>query len=431
MLKKLRDFFKEDVWHLADKLKGLPKLGIRMVQVAFLTGRDYIEDKCAVRASALTFYSVLSLVPVLALLFGIAKGFGFEEKLKTRILESTDQNQELFMQMFTFAENTLHNARGGVLAGIGIILLLYTLVKTISLIEDTFNDIWNVKQARTILRKFTDYLSITLLAPILLVFSGSAMVFVSSNLEAVAHKMGIISVIGPVLKFSLNLSPYILVWLLFLAIYMIMPNRNVKFKSAMIAAIVAGSVYQGVSWVYVVFQVGVSKYNGIYGSFAALPLFLIWLQTSWTIVLLGAELSYVIQNIDELVLTFRKRKISPIQKLKFSIVVLRALLRHGPDSLPYRTSMQLSEETGIGPDRVEDILFELEKVNLVVEVERETEMYYQSARDSKELNVLYVIEGLLGKEDDLPSEEKDEIEEWFQLLKNDLKTSKGNAFLRE
>lgn len=429
MVEKLKAFFLKDVWHLADRLGGLPKLGIRIVQVAFLAGRDYVADKCAVRASALTFYSVLSLVPVLALLFGIAKGFGFEEKMKNRILESTDQNRDLFVQMFEFAENTLHTAKGGLIAGIGVLLLLYTVIKTISLIEDTFNDIWDVKQARTLLRKFTDYLSITLLAPVLLVFSGSLAVFVSSNIQAVAEKMGVISVVGPLLSFFLNFFPYLLVWLLFLAIYMIMPNRNVKFKSAMIAAIVAGSIYQLVSWAYIVFQVGVSKYNGIYGSFAALPLFLIWLQTSWTIVLFGAELSYVIQNIEELVLTFKKSKISPIQKLKFSIKILRTLLTHGSDKEPYRTSLQISEETGISPDRVEDILFELEKNNLVVEVERETEIYFQSARDSKELNVVYIIEALLGKDES--QLEKDEIDDWLSQLKIDMHSSKGNVYLRD
>jgi len=429
VIEKLKKFFQKDVWHLADKLGGLPRLGIRIVQIGYLAGRDYVEDKCAVRASALTFYSVLSLVPVLALLFGIAKGFGFEEKMKNRILESTDQNRDMFVQMFSFAENTLHSAKGGIIAGIGIILLLYTVIKTISLIEDTFNDIWDVKQARSILRKFTDYLSITLLAPVLLVFSGSAAVFVGSNLQVVAEKMGIISVVGPLLTFVLNLFPYVLVWLLFLAIYMIMPNRNVKFKSAMIAAIVAGSIYQVVSWAYIVFQVGVSKYNGIYGSFAALPLFLIWLQTSWTIVLLGAELSYVIQNIEELVLTFKKGKISPFQKLKFSIKVLKTLLNHSPDEKPYRTAMQISDETGISPDRIEDILFELEKNNLVVEVERETQIYFQSARDSKELNVVYVIETLLGKDESLI--EKDEIDDWLAQLKTDMHSSKGNVYLRE
>ena len=428
MIEKLKKFFQKDVWHLADKLGGLPRLGIRIVQIGYLASRDYVSDKCAVRASALTFYSVLSLVPVLALLFGIAKGFGFEEKMKNRILESTDQNRDLFVQMFSFAENTLHSAKGGIIAGIGILLLLYTVIKTISLVEDTFNDIWHVKQARTILRKFTDYLSITLLAPVLLVFSGSAAVFLSSNIEAVADKMGILSLVGPLLSFFLNLFPYVLIWLLFLSIYMIMPNRKVKFKSAMIAAIVAGSIYQVVSWAYIVFQVGVSKYNGIYGSFAALPLFLIWLQTSWTIVLFGAELSYVIQNIEELALTFKKGKISPFQKLKFSIKVLKTLLSHSPDEKPYRTSLQISDETGISPDRVEDILFELEKNNLVVEVEREAEVYFQSARDSKELNVVYIIETLLGKDESLL--EKDEIDQWLEQLKTDMHSSKGNRYLR-
>ena len=127
-------------------------------------------------------------------------------------------------------------------------------------------------------------------------------------------------------------------------------------------------------------------------------------------------------------LTFKKGKISPFQKLKFSIKVLKTLLSHGPDEKPFRTSLQISDETRISPDRVEDVLFELEKNNLVIKVERETEKYFQSARDSKELNVVYVIENLLGK-DESPLE-KDEIDQWLEQLKNDMHSSKGNVYLR-
>jgi membrane protein len=430
MFEKIQKFFADELWLLADRLTGWPKRGIRVLQILFVTGKDYVEDKCSIRAAALTFYSALSLVPILALLFGIAKGFGFEETLKQKILESSDQNRDVFLHMFSFAENTLTNAKGGLVAGIGIILLLYTVVKTFALIENAFNEIWEIKQPRTWLRKFTDYLSISLLAPFLLIFSGSVTVFVATNVQNFATQIGIIDWVAPVVNFGLNFTSYFLMWVLFFALYMIMPNKKVKPSAALIAALVAGTAYQLVEWVYISFQVGVSKYNGIYGSFAALPLFLIWVQTSWTIVLFGAELSYAIQNINEVIRTYKKKTATPYQKLKHSILVMKNLVNHYPDKEPYRTSFAIAEELNLGLDRVVNILYDLEQANLVVSVERNGEQVYQPCRDSKELNVFFIMEALLGENKvDLPEEHKS-IEDLVLQLREDLQGSKANIFLR-
>jgi membrane protein len=430
MFERIQKFFADELWLLADRLEGWPKRGIRVLQILFVTGKDYVEDKCSIRAAALTFYSALSLVPILALLFGIAKGFGFEEMLKEQIISSNDQNKEVFLHMFSFAENTLVNAKGGLVAGIGIILLLYTVLKTFALIENAFNEIWEVKQGRTWLRKFTDYLSIALLAPFLLIFSGSVTVFIATNVQEVAAQLGIISWVGPVVNFGLNFTSYFLIWILFLAIYMIMPNKQVKFSSAIIAAVVAGSAYQVTEWVYISFQVGVSRYNGIYGSFAAVPLFLLWVQISWTIVLFGAELSYAIQNINEVIRTYKKKTATPYQKLKHAILVMQNLVNHYPDKEPFRTAEAISSELDLGFDRVVNILYDLERINLVVSVERGDELVYQPSRDSKELNVVFIIEAMLGENSsDLPQEHQ-QIEDLIEQLRTDLNQSKANVYLR-
>ena len=141
MIEKIKKFFEEDIWNLAGQVRGIPGHVVKLVTILFVAGRDFIADKGGIRASALTYYSTLSLVPVLALIFGIAKGFGLEDKLKATILESSDQNQEIFLVVFNFAENALRNAKGGVVAGIGVVILIYTLLNTISLVEDSFNDI--------------------------------------------------------------------------------------------------------------------------------------------------------------------------------------------------------------------------------------------------------------------------------------------------
>ena len=429
MLDRIKTFLDNELWLLADKLVGYPKIGVRALQVIVVTIQDFITDKCSIRAAALTYYSALSLVPILALLFGIAKGFGFEEMLRQKLLASGGSNQDMLIQMFAFAENTLANAKGGVVAGIGIILLFYTLLKTIGLIENAFNDIWDIQVPRTLLRKFTDYLSLLLITPILLIFSGSVTVFIGTNTQAIAHKLGIGEIIGPALNFALNLTPYILIWAMFLGFYMIMPNKNVKFKAALIGAIVAGSVYQITNWIYITFQVGVSSYNGIYGSFAALPLFLVWVQLSWTIVLFGAELSFAIQNMDELIRTYKKNNMSVVERFKYSVVILRNLLKHTTDNVPYVTAEMVSKELNIGLDKTINILHELKEKNLVVSIENGEKIEFQPARDSRDLNLYYIIETLLkDNSQPLPMEHQD-VDEWVEILKADLKSSKGNVFL--
>lgn len=424
MLEKIKKFFEEDIWNLVGQFRGLPGQLVKLMTILFVAGRDFISDKVGIRASALTYYSTLSLVPVLALVFGISKGFGLEDKLKATILESTDQNREIFLMVFNFAENALRNAKGGVVAGIGVVILIYTLLNTISLIEDSFNDVWDVKKARTWLRKFTDYLSITLLAPFLLIFSSSVTVFISANIQNIANRTGISTVAEPAINWGLQLIPFALIWLLFAALYMIMPNTKVKFSSALVAAVIAGSMYQGVEWLYISFQIGVSKYNAIYGSFAALPLFLIWLQTSWNIVLFGAEISYAHQNLNELLLEKKKSKSTPLSRFKYSIIVLKALVTHYSDKVPFVSPKQISEEANIPLHRTLNVLNVLESCNLVVSIDVNNEILYQPARDKDQLNVSFVIESLLGDEGD-KLEAHPEIEQLLEQLKTDLTNQSG------
>ncbi|MCB0483757.1 MAG: YihY/virulence factor BrkB family protein, partial [Flavobacteriales bacterium] len=269
----LHKFLENDIWQLPAKAKGLPRQLLEGLLAVFVAGRDFIEDKAPLRASALTYYTVLSVVPVLAMVFAVAKGFGFEETLRERIMSTSEQNREVLLYLFQFAENALANVQGGLIAGIGVIMLLYSVVRMLSLIEESFNAVWMVGKARSWLRKFTDYTAIAIFAPIIIIFSGSATVFLGSNLEEFARQWGWYDTVGGLLTFITGGIPILLVLGLFAALYMIMPNTRVKPMAAIPAGIIAGLLYVGVEWVYVSFQIGVSNYNGIYGSFAALPLF--------------------------------------------------------------------------------------------------------------------------------------------------------------
>jgi len=429
MINKIRRFFEVEIWNVGSHIGGFLGWLLKVLRVFIVSIQDFIEDKCSLRASALTYYSVLSLVPILALFFGIAKGFGLDEKLRVQIMNSTSQNQELFLYLFNFAENTIKNTQGGIVAGIGIVVLLYTILNTLSLVEESFNTIWRVKQARSIMRKFTDYLSMMLIAPFMLVFSSSITVFLSSNIKTVAEKTGVEFVVGPIVDTMLQWTPLFLLWLLFLSLYMIMPNKKVDFKSALFAAVIAGTAYYGFEWVYISFQVGVSKYNAIYGSFAALPLFLIWLQISWTIVLFGAELSFAHSSIDELVIEHRKKEPSAYERLKVSIIILTELVKHYEDVKPFRSVKEIAEATELPQHRINTVIEDLVELDLIVTKEESKQMVYQPARDKDQLTISFVIESLLGKDEtEIPTGER-YIHELLNGLSSDLHKSPSNLKL--
>ncbi len=427
MIKKIKKFFEVDIWELGSQISGFLGWLLKVLRVFIVSAQDFIEDKCSLRASALTYYSVLSLVPILALFFGIAKGFGLDEKLRSQIMNSTNQNQELFLYLFNFAENTIKNAQGGIVAGIGIVVLLYTILNTLSLVEESFNTIWRVKQPRSLMRKFTDYLSMMLIAPFMLAFSSSITVFLSSNIKTVAEKTGVEFVIDPIVDVFLQWTPLFLLWLLFLSLYMIMPNKKVDFKSALFAAVIAGTAYYAFEWAYISFQVGVSKYNAIYGSFAALPLFLIWLQISWTIVLFGAELSFAHSSIDELVMEHRKKEPSAYERLKVSIIILTELVKHYEDPKPFRSVKEISEATELPQHRINAVIEELVQLDLIVTKEENKQMVYQPARDKDQLDIAFVVESLIGEDTVEVPKKLEYVNELLERLKGDFKASAANV----
>ena len=266
--------------------------------VAYVTRVIYIlinrfnADSISNKAAALTYSTLLSIVPILAILFGIARGFGFDNLLRQQIEQGLLGNNETTKQIFQFVDSYLSQTTGGVFLGVGLIALLWTFISLVNNMESIFNDIWYVKKSRTAYRKVTDYFSMLILMPILIIVSGGLSIFIStlvSNMEGY-------TLLAPMIKFLISLIPYVLSWLMFTALYVFMPNTSVKILYALIAGLIAGSLFQAFQFLYISGQVWVSKYNAIYGSFAALPLFLLWLQVSWTICILGAQLTHIMQN---------------------------------------------------------------------------------------------------------------------------------------
>jgi membrane protein len=423
MIPRILDFLRVEIWRI--RLRTLPpkkSFLIKQLRIVLLALRGFADDKCLLRASALTFYSLLSIVPVLAMAFGIAKGFGLQARLQTQLLGLQGRfpgQEEVISHVIETADNLLENTKGGVVAGVGVALLFWTVIKVLGNIEKSFNDIWGVKKARSIGRKLSDYLALMLICPILFVVSSSATVFIAGQVKAITESITLLGAISPFIFAGLKLLPYCTIWILFVSVYIFMPNTKVNLRSGVLAGVVAGTIYEVVQWVYITFQVGVARNNAIYGTLAALPLFLVWLQLSWLIVLLGAELSFAYQNVDTYEFEPDCLRASNRFRRLLSLRMVHLLVKNFCAGEKAESATQISHTLEIPIRLVRLILFELTESGIISETvaERDEEIGYQPAQCVERYTVQYVLDALDQRgSDDIPVAESAELDKLSECL---------------
>jgi membrane protein len=431
-------FIKTDIWRIQSKnIPRMQAVFIKPARVILLTIHGFWANQCPIRASALTFYTVLSIVPVAAMAFGIAKGFGFEKVLRTQMLDKFPGQEKIISQVIGFATNLLENTRGGMIAGIGLIVLFWAVIKVLGHIERSFNDIWGIKHQRSFVRKFSDYISIIFLCPVLVILSSSATVFIHTQITHIINKISLLGMISPFIFFILKLSPLALLWILFTFIYIVMPNTKVHFSSGLPAGILAGSIYQTAQWAYIDFQIGVSKYNAIYGSFAALPLFLIWIQLSWFIVLLGAQLSFAWQNADDYEFHPESINISISLKKRLALQISHLVVHHFAAGKRALTAPEIADTLDIPIRMVRQILYELVEGGIFSNIKDDLheESSFQPARDIHLISLKSILDALenIGSKE-IPSvqtEARKKISEAMETFGKTIENSPANALIKD
>ena len=278
-----------------------------IVRKAILTVRFFTEKRVMAEAAALTYSSLLALVPILAVVFAIARGFGYNKYIEKWFLNSLSSQPEAANVIVGFVNSYLVHIQGGVFLGVGLIFMLYTVLMLVNNIEETFNQIWQVNNARPIMRSLANYLAMFLLFPIIIIVSMG----LSIVMTTLADKIDDILVLGPVVSKLLDLSPSLLLSILFIVLYVYMPNTKVRLSCAIVPGILAGLAMHVLQLFYIYAQIWVTAYNAIYGSFAALPLFMLWVQFSWTICLFGAQLTYTNQNLNRIGINLEPIEIHP------------------------------------------------------------------------------------------------------------------------
>ena len=268
-------------------------LRVKIIKTVNLSVRSFMSSDIQTQACAMTYRTVLAIVPALAMLFALGRGFGLQAVLENEIYSIFHAQREAITRMLAFVDSYLNQASEGVFVGIGILFLLWTLISLVSSVEDSFNGIWGVKEGRSIWRKVTDYTAMLLILPVLMICAGGLNILLSSALNTVFH----FKFLTPLISVFIEAGSWIFTWLFFTAVYMLIPNAKVKFANAFIAGIIAGTGFLILQWVFVTGQMYVAKYNAIYGSVSFIPLMLIWFQLVWVITLSGAVLCFASQNI--------------------------------------------------------------------------------------------------------------------------------------
>ncbi len=412
-------FLTDDIWRITENEVTRTTFSLyNIIKSVYLCINRFTQDRLVNKAAALTYSTLLAIVPILAIVFAIARGFGFDDLIREQILTGFGGSSEAVEVILEFVNSYLSQTRSGIFIGIGLILLFYTVLVLINNLEITFNRIWQVKKARSMYRKITDYSSMLLLIPVLLVVSGGLSIYMSTALKHVEDY----TLLAPLGKFLIRLIPFALTWFMFTGLYIFMPNTKVKFKYALVAGILAGTAHQAFQFLYISSQLWVSRYNAIYGSFAALPMFLLWLQISWTICLFGAQLTYATQNIRNFSFDKDTRNISHRYREFVSILIMSLICKRFEGNEPPYTAEELSEQGQIPIQLAHRTLYELQEIRLIHEVirdEKSEDIAYQPSMDINRLNVALLLDRLdtHGSEDFKIDKEKAFDDEWEVLMK--------------
>lgn len=441
MISSIIHFFRAKIWEIQLKETRFPKtFFIKYLRVVLLASQGFLRHHCQKTAAVLTYYSLLNIVPIVAVAFAISKGFGLEKMIEKQILQMADKanlQADLTSQILTFSHRLLDQAKGGVIAGVGVVLLLWTVISILGKIEESLNEIWEVKRSRTLVRKFSDYIAIMVFAPVLLIISSSATVLLASQVKVVMSKIAFLGIFSSVILFLLNLLPYVSIWALLTMVYLVMPNTRIPLRSAILGGITAGTIAQVVQWFYIKFQIGAASYGAIYGSFAALPLFLAMLQMSWMIVLFGAEMSHANEHYETFGFHPDYSRASFSAKKLLALRIFHLMTKRFSQAQKALSAQEISEALKIPVRLVRQLLDELIEVGLVVETTGgpKHQTSYQPGRTIEHLTVKEVLDAYerrgLSYDEVGQTEQEGSLTSYLKNLSEALEQASGNATLKE
>lgn len=430
-IKKTTAFLSVGIWRVDTNGVGFLRRGIYNIIKSFILAyRNLDITKVNTHASALTYNTLLAIVPLLAVLFAIARGFGLENIMESELINYFSGQKDVLLKAIEFINKSLEYAQSGVFIGIGVVMLLYTVINLISNIEDRFNAIWRIKTGRSYYRQFTDYFALILITPVFVICNAGFSIVLNASAENYF-------LIGLVITPFMKIISYIITILLFTFIYVYIPNTKIKLSSALFAGIVAGISFQLFQEVYISGQIWISKYNAIYGSFAALPLLLLWMQLSWFITLIGVELAFAYQNVRKFSFEKEINNISRRYKDFVLLVIISLIVKRFEKGEKAYTADELSETYKIPTRLISNSLYFLQEVGLITETTSDEVLIpaYLPAIDINKITISYFLDkiDLYGSED-LDLDIKNRFaSEWKTIveLRRDITDKEENILIKD
>ena len=392
-LQKIINFLRFDIWRLttADISGKGKRLGLRALRTVVLVVKGFTSKNLNVIANSLTYSLVFAIIPVLALVLAVAKGFGaadvIQEQLNRTILGETD----LVPTIMPMVERYLETAQGGLFIGIGLLILLWAIYSFFRSVESAFNDIWNVQQSRSIIRQLTTYIAVLFLVPVLIIVTSGMSVLVNSTVLSALHNIALFAELKKSLVRPLQ---FVLCWVLFSGMYAAIPNTKVHFFSAVIPGVLFGTLFQLLQMLSVNIIVFLSRTSIVYGAFATIPILLIWLQWTCLLILIGAEMSFAIQNNELFEYEHDLQRMSRRYKDFITLYLLSVIIhRFEHDETPL-TAHELAAQNNIPARLVNQLLSRLVETHLLREiyVENKEERTYQPALDTHLITIGMVFD---------------------------------------
>ncbi|MCF0191646.1 MAG: YihY/virulence factor BrkB family protein [Marinilabiliaceae bacterium] len=392
ILTKVKELAGGGIWSMTKEQAGRWYWLIKPGQAILVAVEKYKNDRCKDKASALTYYTILSIVPLVAMVFGIASAFGFNEILRTFITDSFKGQEVVAQYLLDFSDKYIANMKGGWIAGIGFAMMIWTVKNLLGHTEQTFNQIWQVEKSRSLVRKLSDYITIIILALVAVVAVSSSLVNVTNQLSS---DINLARVWGIVLSFV----PMIMMWLGVSMIYYILPNTKVSLRAAITGGFFTTIALVIMQFIYLEFQIGLNSNNAVYGSFAAIPLFLIWLQTMWYIIILGCELVCVIQNFSSYGHNADTSRYSVSDRRKVSLQIVRYVIVRFAECKSAPSVKQIANDLKLPFSFVKNLMPMLEECGLLSKVITNADDAYQPAFDVRQMTVRIFLDRVenLGK----------------------------------
>ena len=413
----LYNFLFFDIWKITEtELTRTRRFIYRIIKTVFIAIRGYIDDKLSVKASSLTYSVLFSAVPIIALVISISKGFGVEQRIEDVLNNSFVGKYHLVPEVMGFVGKYLQTMSGGLFVGIGIVILLWSVLSFFMQVENSFNEIWQVKKSRSIFRQFTVYFSAIIVIPVLIAFSSGFSIYIQTTLA----NSFLYNVFSPLMSFFVKLVPYAVNWVVFSFLYMMMPNTKVKFANAAIAGVITGTVFHIFQNLYISGQINLTRYNAVYGGFAAIPLLLFFIYVSCLIMLLGAEISYASQNIHFFDFETDTKNISHRYKNFITIFITWLVVKRFENDEPQLSNDEIASNYGLPIRLVNQILLQLTEAKALVDVydEKTRVHHYLPAFDINKLTVNSLFDKLETAGSEMYLNKRNELLEpfWEKML---------------